>query len=62
MREVLRAAVGEPGLDAALERFEERAAIREYDGGYDRAEAERLALADVLEASRRAGQAEFSGG
>ena len=28
--------------------FEERAAIREYDGGLDRAEAERLSAADVL--------------
>jgi hypothetical protein len=27
----------------------ERAAIREYDGGFDTAEAERLALLDVLE-------------
>jgi hypothetical protein len=27
--------------------FLERAAIREYDGGYTRAQAERLALADV---------------
>ena len=60
--EVLRAAVGEPGLDDALERFEERAAIREFDGGYSRADAERLAVADVLEVSRRAWQAEFSGG
>jgi hypothetical protein len=31
------------------ELWEERAAIREYDGGYPRAEAERLALADVLQ-------------
>jgi hypothetical protein len=30
-----------------LEWFLERAAIREYDGGYTRAEAERLALADI---------------
>lgn len=29
------------------ERFEERAAIREYDAGFPRAEAERLARLDV---------------
>jgi len=34
------------------ERFEERAAIREYDGGYERAEAERLALQDVIESRK----------
>lgn len=28
--------------------YEERAAIREYMGGYDRAEAERLARGDVI--------------
>jgi hypothetical protein len=33
---------------AERELYEERAAIREYLGGMDRAEAERLALADVL--------------
>lgn len=32
-----------------LELFLERAAIREYDGGFDRDEAERLALGDVRE-------------
>lgn len=30
-----------------LEWFLERAAIRQYEGGHSRAEAERLALADV---------------
>jgi hypothetical protein len=30
-----------------MERFLERAAIREYDGGFSRAEAERLAVEDV---------------
>ena len=34
--------------------FEERAAIRQYDGGYPREEAERLALGDTLRAMRRA--------
>ncbi len=33
---------------AERELYEERAAIREYDGGLPRAEAERAALADVL--------------
>jgi hypothetical protein len=32
---------------AAAELLEERAAVREYDGGLDRAEAERLAARDV---------------
>ena len=31
-----------------LAHFEERAAIREYEGGFDRAEAERLALDDTV--------------
>lgn len=31
-----------------VELIEERAAIREYDGGLSRADADRLALADVL--------------
>ncbi len=35
-------------LETAHERFQERAAIMEFDGGLDRPEAERLALADVL--------------
>jgi hypothetical protein len=35
-------------LLALVEQFEERAAIREYDGGLDRSEAERLAFADVM--------------
>ncbi|MGU3326108.1 hypothetical protein ACLBXB_04145 [Methylobacterium mesophilicum] len=30
--------------------FEERAAIREYEGGFDRAEAERLALEETIAA------------
>lgn len=30
--------------------FEERAAIREFEGGYDRAEAERLALDETVAA------------
>ena len=34
-------------VEAALQ-FEERAAIREFDGGMDRATAERLAAADLL--------------
>ena len=34
-------------VEVALE-MEERAAIREYDGGLDRATAERMAAADVL--------------
>ena len=52
--EKLRAAWGESpfpaseSLDEWFERYQERAAIREYDGGYERAEAERLALEDVL--------------
>ncbi len=32
-----------------LDDFEERAAIREYEGGFDRAEAECLAWTDVLQ-------------
>jgi len=35
-------------LLALVERFEERAAVVQYDGGLPRPEAERLALADVL--------------
>ena len=34
-------------VHAAREAFEERAAIREYDGGFNRKEAERLAIADL---------------
>lgn len=34
-------------LDDVREHFTERAAIREYDGGMSRAEAERAALDDV---------------
>jgi len=41
-------------LLALVEHFEERAAIREFDGGLSRAEAERLALEDVVAAARRA--------
>ena len=37
------------GMNADLrERYEERAAIMEFDGGLPRAEAERLALQDVF--------------
>jgi hypothetical protein len=36
--------------------FEERAGVREFDGGWPRAEAERLALAYTLRAMRRASQ------
>ena len=34
-------------INLLLEIFEERAAIREYDGGYSRQEAEELALEDL---------------
>ena len=34
------------------EAFEERAAIREFDGGFNRKEAERLAIADLEPAAR----------
>lgn len=34
------------------EKFEERAAIYEYDGGYSRQDAERLALNDVINERR----------
>lgn len=34
-------------IGSVTELFDERAAIREYMGGHDRADAERLALADV---------------
>ena len=34
--------------------LEERAAIRQYDGGYPRAEAERLAEADLIAERLRA--------
>lgn len=37
---------------ALLAEWGERAAMREYEGGYSRAEAERLALADVRELAR----------
>ena len=46
----LRAALVEHKPDIIFE-YEERAAIREFDGGLDRAEAERLAAADVLNAA-----------
>src|SRR5262245_65192722 len=36
--------------------WDERAAIREYDGGLPRERAEALALADILRQMRRAGQ------
>lgn len=35
--------------------FDERAAIREYDGGMTRQEAERFALVDVIEAMKARG-------
>jgi len=35
-----------------VQHFEERAAIREFDGGLSRAEAEQLAWEDVLAAAR----------
>jgi len=35
------------------DRFEERAAIMEYDGGLPRAEAEQLALEDVMRTRAR---------
>lgn len=34
-------------ISDALEHFEERAAVMEFDGGLPREEAERLALAEV---------------
>ena len=34
------------------EAFEERASIREFDGGFDRQEAERLAIADLERTAR----------
>jgi hypothetical protein len=37
--------------------YEERAAIREYDGGMERQEAERAALQDVMRARRTNGKA-----
>lgn len=36
------------GLLALVERFEERAAVAQYDGGLSRSDAERLALAELL--------------
>lgn len=45
----------EAGRDVAdlLDEWDERAAIREYDGRTDRAEAERLAVEDVRSAYQR---------
>jgi hypothetical protein len=44
-------------LDASLEEWEERAAIREYLGDLDRADAEELAATDaVVVLRRRAGR------
>jgi hypothetical protein len=40
--------------DQAAFDFEERSAIREYEGGLPRAAAERLARFDLLDADRRA--------
>lgn len=39
-----------PDLENWFAHFEERAAIREYEGGFDRAEAERLALEETIAA------------
>lgn len=39
-------------------RFEERAAIREYDGGEDRRTAERMAFVEIVRQIRKA----FAGG
>jgi hypothetical protein len=54
--------VSDPGLsvedldpDWRVE-WEERAAIREYDGGLPRARAEAMALADIIALMRRAGE------
>ena len=41
----------EKGIDYSD--FEERAAKREYDGGYDRAKAEKLAFTEILAEKRR---------
>ena len=47
-----------PDLSAwGPEEFQERAAIMEFDGGLDRAEAERRALVEVLGGGRTAGDA-----
>lgn len=43
-----RIVANKPDLLALLERFEERAAIMEYDGGLPREEAERRAWESVL--------------
>lgn len=37
-----------PDLEERVAHFEERAAIREYEGGFARAEAERLALDETI--------------
>jgi hypothetical protein len=49
--EIVRLLSGEEGWTAEDWRayFEERAAVREYDGGLTRAEAERLALEDTVD-------------
>jgi hypothetical protein len=44
-------------MDEATHAFEERAAIREYDGGLPRAAAERLARLDTLVADRQQSKA-----
>jgi len=36
-------------IDAVYEQFTERAAIHEYDGGLSREDAERMALAYILQ-------------
>lgn len=38
-----------------LARFEERAAVREFEGGFDRSEAERLARQDLVEEAQTEG-------
>lgn len=47
------------GSEADADAFEERAAIREFDGGLSRAAAERLAALDII-TSRAAGPATFN--
>ena len=48
---VASVAVANPTNPATIDReaFEERAAVREFDGGFNRQDAERLALADLAD-------------
>jgi hypothetical protein len=46
--------VGPAAVDELFERYQERAAIREFEGGFPRDEAEKLALKDVLGEARAA--------